>query len=419
MGAEDVLTVRLGRQVEPAGQALPLGIELDLAIYSARPDVAAIAWTASPEAISMGVAGRDVLPIPISFAAVAHAGTVNVTPSQLKIPPEEAERWASELGTRAFLQMRGVATVSTGSGVREALWHAYGYEELARVTRVALRLSPTPAGISREDVDRVFGHMPTERRPSRDPLAYLPSLDRPAPPSPSRDWRVRGPVDDVRRKIAVACRILAANGRLVAFLEHVSMRVPGQPGTFAMSPAIDFASMTPADVGLISMTGDCEPVDGPYPPAPFRWFHRDIFEARPDVQAIVHTHEEYGRVFVAAGRRPQAAFRNGARLLERPVPVFEPASLVFSAVDRAAVVDLLGAGSIVHERFHGTDFVAGTIEEATVWAVQREQGLSVEARALELGQPAPLTPEMLTSMAEQAPSAELWWEFYEDGLSLA
>lgn len=416
--ASDTLTVDLDGARRADADRLPLGIELDLALYRARPDIGAIAWTASREAIALGTVGVDVLPIPISFAALAHAGTIHVTPISLRTNPEQAAAWTAELGQRSFIQVRGLGTVSTGTSVGAALWAAHGFEELARVTRRALRLSSEPAGMSVQDVGRVFGRMPIESRPSRDPLAYLPSLDRPALPPPSQAWQSTNPVEEVRRKIALSCRMLAANGRLVAFLEHVSMRVPGQPDIFAMSPAIDFSSMKPADVGLISMAGECEPVDGPYPPAPFRWFHRDIFRARPDVQAIVHTHEEYGRLFVSAARRPRPVFRNGAHLIQRPAPVFEPASLVFSPDDRAAVVGLLGAGSIVHERFHGTDFVAGTIEEATVWAIQREQCLSVEARALELGEPAPLSPELLASVAAEEPAAGAWWEFYEDALSL-
>ncbi len=416
--AADTLTLDLDGVRPPDADRLPLGIELDMALYGARPDIGAVVWTSSPEAIALGTVDVDVLPIPISFAALAHAGTMHVRPASLRTDPDQAAAWAAELGPRRFVQLRGVATVSTGTSVGEALWAAYGFEELARVTRRVLRLSSAPAGMSEQDVSRVFGRMPAERRPSRDPLAYLPSLDRPAAPPLSQAWQAGSAEEKVRGKIALSCRMLAANGRLVAFLEHVSMRVPGRPEVFAMSPAIDFSSMTPADVGLISMAGDCEPVEGPYPPAPFRWFHRDIFDARPDVQAIVHTHEEYGRLFVAARRRPQPVFRNGARLVEPEAPVFEPASLVFSAEDRAAVVGLLGGGSLVHERFHGTDFVAGTIEEATVWAIQREQCLSVEARALELGEPAALGPELLASLAAEEPSAKRWWDFYEDALSV-
>ena len=417
--AKDTLTVGLdGRRVSGEGD-LPLGIELDLAIYRARPEVGSVVWTASPNAIAFGIVGRDVLPIPISFAEFAHAGTVHASPPSLRLERGQAEQLVRQLGGRMFLQLRGVATVTSGAGVSAALWAAHGFEELARVSRRAFRLSPAPRGMSSADVARVFGRMPSERRPSRDPLAYLPSLDiaRPPPP-PSRAWQADDPAAAVRRKIAIACRILAANGRLVAFLEHVSARLPGRPEIFAMSPAIDFASMTPEDVGMIAMAGDCEPVEGPYPPAPFRWFHRDVFVARPDVEAIVHTHEEYGRVFVAAGGRPLPVFRNGAEQVAAPVPVFEHASLVFSAEDRSAVIALLGDGAIVHEKFHGTDFAARTIEQATVWAVQREESLAVQMRALELGEPTPLSPAFVGTLVNQSPPAARWWEFYEDALSL-
>lgn len=401
------------------GPSLPPGYELDLAIYRARPDVGSIAWASPPGAIAFGLVGRDLAAIPISFAEFAHAGAAFVQPDRLQLSRADGEAWAAAVGGRGFLHVQGVATVTLAPSPRAALWATYGLENLAAMSRIALGLSAEPRAMTRQDVGRVFGAMPSERRPSRDPLAYLPSLDRRPGPLPSERWPADDEVGAIRRRVAVACRILAANGSLVTFLEHVSHRVPGRDDAFAMSPSKDFAAMLPGDVGLVSTAGDCPPIDGPYAPAPFRWFHRDLLAARPDVGAIVHTHELFGRAFAAAGRRPAPVWRNGALEVVDPPPVFETASLVFSAEDRAAVLGLLGSGRTVHELYHGTDFAAPTIEEATVAAVHREACLAMEASALQLGEPAVLGAPFLADLRSTGPSAGAWWAAYEDALSLA
>ena len=169
--------------------------------------------------------------------------------------------------------------------------------------------------------------------------------------------------------------------------------------------------MKPEDAATIGLEGDAEWVDGPLQPAPFRRYHRDIFAKRPDVRAIVHTHEMFGRAFALARRNLSPVFRIGVQFA-RQIPTLERPSMVFSDADRAEAVQVLGDSEILHILAHGTDYLSSSLEGATVAAIHREQAYSAYHLALRLGEPRELSESMIAELGEHSPSAIDWWEFY-------
>ncbi|MGH8703994.1 MAG: hypothetical protein ACREUO_01090, partial [Burkholderiales bacterium] len=61
---------------------------------------------------------------------------------------------------------------------------------------------------------------------------------------------------------------------------------------------------------------------------------------------------------------------------------------------------------------HGTDFVAGTLEQATVDAIQREAFLAMDHLARRFGTPGALPEKTIQELSAAEPSAEDWWWFY-------
>lgn len=98
--------------------------------------------------------------------------------------------------------------------------------------------------------------------------------------------------------------------------------------------------------------------------------------------------------------------------MHHPLPVYDVPDLIFDEEPRQAVVALLGQGTIVHERAHGTDYVAEDIEEAVAAAIHREQLGKLHHRALQLGRPRPLPAHVLSGLPQELPSAGEWWDYW-------
>jgi ribulose-5-phosphate 4-epimerase/fuculose-1-phosphate aldolase len=222
----------------------------------------------------------------------------------------------------------------------------------------------------------------------------------------------------VRRDVALACRILARQGDLVAFFEHVSHRIAGQDDRFAMSPAKDFAAMEPADIGIIATAGDCAQLEGEIPAAPFRWYHRDLLERRADVNVIVHTHPMYGRAYDVADTVAPPVHRYAAHGMAGVAPpTFPKPSLLFDEADRAEMLELLADGPWVHARAHGTDYCAADIATATVTAIHHEQHLRFHSLATSLGDPTALDRRALELITAHGPAPERWWTAYAEAFA--
>lgn len=406
--ASDILIAhRSGRRIS-GPHLLPLELPLHFALYNENPAAGAVIVGSPPHSIATGIVGRQLDPITHSQAWMAHQGAPIIPPVGLVADTQRAEQVAAAIGRHPVAHLRGLATVFVANDLTAAMRMSDSYEYLARMNLLVAQLGRRPRIVSREDaleIDR--SRSGGETIPSRDPHRYFASLDQsphPMPTTPS------DPVEAAKHAVALSCRILATQGSLVAFFEHVSQRLL-DGDRFLMSPAKNFAHMTAADIGTVSLDDECVWLDGPYPPAPFRRYHRDLFRARPDVMSIVHTHEMFGRAFAMAEAELMPVFRVGA-VWARNISTLERPTMAFSEDDREAAVELLGSEPAIQLLSHGTDFLATTLEEATVAAVQREHLARILHLASQLGEPAVLSDEVISEVVELGPDPEAWWRFY-------
>ncbi|MCU1432538.1 MAG: class aldolase/adducin family protein [Actinotalea sp.] len=419
--AEDLITVDLsGGRVRGEGD-LPYDLDLDLAIYRRREDVGALVVGAPEHALSLGIADLRVLPLTHSESRMVHAGVAHVRPTALAATPEVAEPLAAALGRGVILQIEGVSVVVTGTTLIEALERMDRYEYLAELTVATLRVNPAPRLVSAEESAAVGAERPAEKVATRDPRLHYDGLD----PAISAQEHTKvtvapesSPSDSkavLSHKVALACRILADQGSLVLFKEHVSHRMQ-EADRYLLSPAKTFADMEAADIGEVGMEGDCAWLSGPYPPVPFRWYHRDLFQARPDVHAVVHTHELHGRALPMAGIEPMAVFRNGAQGATAGLPVFGIPTLIFREDYRKEVIARLGSNRSVHTLSHGTDYVGRSVEEALTSAIHREQSSRMHVTAASVGTPREMDPAVVAELSRVMPSPSAWWAFYTEAL---
>lgn len=412
---EDTVVVDLGGEaISGDPHSAPADLELHLGIYRARRDVGAVVYGSPASAIAFGAAGRAVLPLTHTQSMVLQDGVGVHVPDKLITTRDAGAEVAAALGGGLIAHVVGLGVVAVGPSALQALMNLDAYEYLARMTAVTASLTEAPRTLSKQEVATVPQQRPLEVVPSRDPRRYYTAFAEIGGRggAPEHDPCTEDPVGDVKVRMALACRMLAARHSLVAYFEHLSARLPGTDDRFAMSPAKAFSRMQPDDILTVGVPDDCAWLEGPYAPAPFRWFHRDILQARPDVNAIVHTHELYGRAFVMSGIPLEPVFRTGADTALLPLPVYDVPTLNFSAEDRSATVALLGDGSMVHLVAHGTDFVATSLEQATVMAIHREFLCEVLHLARRLGTVRGMAPGLIDEVRRLGPTARAWWRYY-------
>ena len=126
----------------------------------------------------------------------------------------------------------------------------------------------------------------------------------------------------------------------------------------------------------------------------------------------MHSHDLHGRAYALSPRRLEPCYRVGLDIATRELPLYSRCDLIVDPEVRRATLDALGSGPVVHEIGHGTDFVAATLEKATVDAIQREAFLAMDSLARRYGAPRPLPKESLHRIRAEERSAEDWWWFH-------
>jgi len=108
----------------------------------------------------------------------------------------------------------------------------------------------------------------------------------------------RSNTTDLRTAVIVACRELTRRGLIHGRSGNVSVRC-GERRFFVSPTGLDYEGLQAGDVPLMDLEGRwfgrCRPSS--------EWrFHRDIFRARQDAGAIVHTHSPYATALACTAR---------------------------------------------------------------------------------------------------------------------
>jgi ribulose-5-phosphate 4-epimerase/fuculose-1-phosphate aldolase len=176
-----------------------------------------------------------------------------------------------------------------------------------------------------------------------------------------------GPVDPALIEDLVAAnRILAQNGVLDAW-GHVSIRHPNNPERYLLSRARAPALVSAEDIMEFDI--DSNPVDQQGRRIFLeRFIHGEAYRARPDVNAVVHSHSPTVIPFTVT-EEPLKAISHIASFLACGCPVFEirdagltQGLLVTNSKQGAALAKTLGAGPVALLRGHGNLVVAPDIQ---------------------------------------------------------
>jgi HCOMODA/2-hydroxy-3-carboxy-muconic semialdehyde decarboxylase len=189
--------------------------------------------------------------------------------------------------------------------------------------------------------------------------------------------------------LVVANRILA-NENILDGLGHVSVRSLQRPDHFFLSRDLAPGLVTAAD--LVEYDLDGNPVN-PKAPQGYRerFLHAAIFKARPDVNAIVHSHMPSVLPFTDVTTPLRPMYHMASFLLEG-APVFEIRTVqgqIGMLIDNnkvgAALAQTLGKRTIALIRGYGAAIVGTTIPDVVQNAIFLDVNARVQAQAVALG----------------------------------
>ncbi|HEV2581698.1 MAG TPA: class II aldolase/adducin family protein [Ktedonobacteraceae bacterium] len=190
----------------------------------------------------------------------------------------------------------------------------------------------------------------------------------------------------LRRELAYACRILAANGHNDTIYGHVTYREAGTQ-TFWMKPAaLGLDEITPETLIRVDLEGRV--VEGELP-RHLEWpIHAEILRARPDTTCVVHTHPIYSIAFATTGEPLHALSHEGAQFTPPDVPRFTQTSDLITTRELGEEVARTMNGHLACFLVnHGIVVAGNTIEQAVVSAINLERASQVQLLAAASGQP--------------------------------
>jgi L-ribulose-5-phosphate 4-epimerase len=128
-----------------------------------------------------------------------------------------------------------------------------------------------------------------------------------------------GAYDSYKQQVVDAAQSLTRKGFLMATGGNLSVRILGQK-LFAITPSnYDYMKMTPEDICILDF--ELNQVEGTLKPSVESAMHGAIYQARPDVNAVAHTHQVYASALSLIKSPIPALFDEQARFLGRSVEI--------------------------------------------------------------------------------------------------
>ena len=224
-------------------------------------------------------------------------------------------------------------------------------------------------------------------------------------------------LDDLKRDLVTACRILA-NEHIIDAFGHISLRIP-ETDRFLIPPFVSAALVKKSD--LLTLDFDGRVVEGNGAPNREIFIHSELYKSRADIGSVCHAHSPMVKVFAALGE-PLRPIENLATLFAPEAPVYKRVGLIVTAELGAEVANAIGKQRAVIMRGHGSTVVGPNVRHATVTAIYLEETARLTYRALSIGKPICFSETEIATLSDYVSkenSFERAWAYYKERLAAA
>lgn len=165
---------------------------------------------------------------------------------------------------------------------------------------------------------------------------------------------------------------------------NVSARDPNTGLVVIKASGIKFEEMRPQHMVVMNLKGEL--VEGDYKPSSDVYSHIYIYNHRPDVFGVVHTHSRYATAFAAVGQSIPCVLTAMGDEFGGPIPCGGFALIGDEAIGKV-VVESIGSSPAVLLKNHGVFTIGKDAEAAVKAAVMTEDVAATVWLAKQLGEP--------------------------------
>lgn len=187
---------------------------------------------------------------------------------------------------------------------------------------------------------------------------------------------------EARVDLAAAYRLAGQFGWHDLLGTHFSLRIPGEPNHYLVNPSgYFFEEITASSLVKIDLEGNLlSPSPNGVNPAADE-IHSAIYQARPDIQAIMHLHSVAGTA-VGAQEDGLLPISQNAMLLLNRVRYYDYRGSRLPSEEWTKMAQALGDGTALFMRNHGTLAAGSSIGEAFALIARIERACSIQVAAL-------------------------------------
>ena len=227
-------------------------------------------------------------------------------------------------------------------------------------------------------------------------------------------------LDRSLNELVIANRILANENVMDAY-GHVSVRHPASPERFFMAQMLAAPEIVERD-DIMEFGLDGEAVNDSRTPSIERFIHAAIYEARSDVQAVVHAHAEDSLPFGITNVPLRPVIHSGS-FIGAHVPVWDMADnfgdtnlLVSNTAQGRDLARCLSDNNVVLMRGHGFAAVSRSLIDVVRLTVYLPRNARVQMAAMQMGKFKPLSDGEIavraTSYKTYTPQTWRAWQYW-------
>jgi len=223
-------------------------------------------------------------------------------------------------------------------------------------------------------------------------------------------------IDDIKARVAQACRVLGALELAKGATGHASARLPGTDRIFvrARGPGeLGVRFTTPDQVVEVRPDGRMVTPSERGLESPLEVFiHTSVYKARPEVNGVVHVHPTHVVLFTICNKPLLPLYGAydpaSAKLAISGIPTY-PRSILCDTPERGEeLARTLGGSNCCMMRGHGITSAGISVEEAAMTAIQLNDLAEVNYKAALLGDPQPIPQDeqdFITGITDKAVAA--------------
>ena len=188
---------------------------------------------------------------------------------------------------------------------------------------------------------------------------------------------------DLRRQVAIACRVIALEGYVDLTLGHVSAREPGASTIWIKRKGVALDEVEASDVIALDLD-DPTALDGPdYHLESV--MHTEVYRARPDANSVIHGHPLFATALGSTDGRLELLTHDAVLFVDGIGEFDEGPDLVTDAPRARRVARALGDRRAALLRNHGVLIAGEDVRWSVLTAVALERAVRLQSIAATLG----------------------------------